>query len=124
MSVSLGVAFLAGLVSFLSPCVLPLVPSYVTFITGMTLEELTVNGTVAARRRAAVHALLFILGFSTVFVTLGATATAFGVAVQHVLPRLQQAGGILIALFGLYLTGVLKLPALMRERQRSRHTRP
>jgi cytochrome c-type biogenesis protein len=124
VSVSIGVAFLAGLVSFLSPCVLPLVPSYVTFITGMTLDELTVNGTVSARRRAALHALLFILGFSLVFVTLGATATAFGVAVQRVLPRLQQAGGLLIALFGLYLIGLLKLPALMRERRVHLAARP
>ncbi|CAN5918782.1 cytochrome c biogenesis protein CcdA [soil metagenome] len=124
VSVSIGVAFLAGLVSFLSPCVLPLVPSYVTFITGMTLDELTVNGTVSARRRAALHALLFILGFSTVFVTLGATATAFGVAVQHVLPRLQQAGGVLIALFGFDLIGLLKLPALMRERRVHLAARP
>ena len=124
MSVSIGVAFLAGLVSFLSPCVLPLVPSYVTFITGMTLDELTVNGTESARRRAALHALLFILGFSLVFVTLGATATAFGAVLQRVLPRLQQAGGVLIVLFGFYLIGLLKFPALMRERRVHLAARP
>ena len=124
VSVSLGVAFLAGLVSFLSPCVLPLVPSYITFITGMTLDELTVNGTASARRRAAWHALLFVIGFSLVFVTLGATATAFGVALLHVLPRLQQAGGILIALFGFYLLGLLKVPALMREKRVHLAARP
>ena len=124
VSVSLGVAFLAGLVSFLSPCVLPLVPSYITFITGMTLDELTVNGTAAARRRSAVHALLFVIGFSMVFVTLGATATAFGTALVRVLPRVQQAGGMLVALFGLYLIGVVKLPALMRERRVHLAARP
>ena len=124
VSVSLGVAFLAGLVSFLSPCVLPLVPSYITFITGMTLDELTVNGTASARRRAAWHALLFVIGFSLVFVTLGATATAFGAALLHVLPRLQQAGGVLIALFGFYLLGLLKVPALMREKRVHLAARP
>ena len=122
--ISISVALLAGLVSFLSPCVLPLVPSYITFITGMTLDELTVNGTASARRRAAVHALLFIIGFSLVFVTLGATATAFGAALLRVLPRLQQAGGVLIALFGLYLLGLLELPALMRERRVHLAARP
>ncbi len=110
-------AFLAGIVSFLSPCVLPIVPSYVTFITGMTLDELTVRGTAAARRRTALHALLFVLGFSFVFVTLGATATAFGAVLQRSLPLIQQIGGALITLFGLYLVGVLRLPALMRERR-------
>lgn len=124
VSVSLGVAFLAGLVSFLSPCVLPLVPSYITFITGMTLDELTVNGTASARRRAAWHALLFVIGFSLVFVTLGATATAFGAALLHVLPRLQQVGGVLIALFGFYLLGLLKVPALMREKRVHLAARP
>ena len=87
-TVSLGIAFLAGLVSFLSPCVLPLVPSYVTFVTGMTLEELSVNGRAAARRQAALHASLFVFGFTLVFVALGATATALGVRLQHALPML------------------------------------
>jgi cytochrome c-type biogenesis protein len=81
-SLSIGLAFVAGLVSFLSPCVLPLVPSYVTFVTGMTLDELTAHGRSAARRRAALHALLFVLGFSLVFVALGATATALGDALR------------------------------------------
>ena len=116
-SISLGVAFLAGLLSFLSPCVLPIVPSYVTFVTGMTLDELTVGGAASARAKAALHALLFVLGFTLVFVTLGATATAFGVLLQRALPLLQRIGGVIIALFGLYLVGVLHLPWLMRERR-------
>ncbi len=117
VSVSFGVAFLAGVVSFLSPCVLPIVPGYITFVTGMTLDELTASGTTAARGRAAVHAALFVLGFTLVFVTLGATTTAFGVALQRSLPLLQRIGGVLIALFGLYLVGVLRVPALMRDRR-------
>ncbi|CAN5270481.1 cytochrome c biogenesis protein CcdA [soil metagenome] len=114
---SLAVAFLAGLLSFLSPCVLPLVPSYVTFVTGMTLDEITTNGKAAARRRAAVHASLFVLGFALVFVALGATATALGASLRRSLPLLQQVGGVVIVLFGLSILGVLRLPSLMRERR-------
>lgn len=117
VSVSFGIAFVAGLVSFLSPCVLPIVPSYITFITGMTLDELAVRGTAAARAKAALHASLFVLGFTLVFVTLGATATAFGAVVQRSLPLMQQIGGVVIAAFGLYLVGVLRVPALMRDRR-------
>ena len=116
-SISIGMAFLAGLVSFLSPCVLPLVPSYVTFVTGMTLEELTAGEHAAARRRAALHAALFIAGFGLVFVALGATATVLGATLRRSLPLLQQIGGVIITAFGLYLLGVLRLPALARERR-------
>jgi cytochrome c-type biogenesis protein len=116
-SLSLGLAFVAGLLSFLSPCVLPLVPSYVTFVTGMTLDELTARGRHAARRHATLHALLFVLGFSLVFVALGATATALGAALRRALPLLQQLGGVVIAGFGLSLLGVLRVPSLMRERR-------
>ena len=116
-SLSFGLAFVAGLLSFLSPCVLPLVPSYVTFVTGMTLDELTANGRHAARRRAVLHSLLFVLGFALVFVALGATATALGAALRRALPLLQQVGGLVIAAFGLSMLGVLRLPSLMRERR-------
>ncbi len=116
-SVSIGLAFVAGLLSFVSPCVLPLVPSYVTFITGMTLDELSAGERNAARARAAVHAALFVLGFSIVFIALGATATALGTVIRRSLPLIQQIGGVAIAAFGLYLIGVLRLPWLMRERR-------
>lgn len=116
-SLSFGLAFLAGLVSFLSPCVLPLVPSYVTFVTGLTLDELTANGRHAARRRAALHALLFVVGFSLVFVALGATATALGATLRRALPLLQQLGGVVIAGLGLSMLGVLRVPALLRDRR-------
>jgi cytochrome c-type biogenesis protein len=116
-SVSLGFAFLAGLASFLSPCVLPIVPSYVSFVTGLTLDDLKGDDRAGARRQAALHAGLFILGFSLVFVALGASATALGGLLRRSLPLLQQVGGIVVALFGLYMLGVLRLPALMRERR-------
>ncbi|HEY0995474.1 MAG TPA: cytochrome c biogenesis protein CcdA [Gemmatimonadaceae bacterium] len=123
-SISLGVAFLGGLLSFLSPCVLPLVPSYITYVTGMTFDELTAGDRGAARRRAVVHAALFILGFGLVFVALGATATVLGSALRRWLPLLQQVGGLVIAAFGLAMLGVLRVPFLMRERRVQLAARP
>lgn len=116
-SVPLGLAFLAGLVSFLSPCVFPIVPSYVGFVTGLTLDELRDGSRADARRQAALHAALFVLGFSLVFLALGASATALGGVLRRSLPLLQQVGGVVIAGFGLYLLGLLRVPALMRERR-------
>ncbi len=114
--VSLFAAFLAGLVSFASPCVLPLVPSYITFITGVSFDELTTEDkTGRIRRLTILHSLAFILGFSLVFIALGATATATGKFLREYQDLLRQVGGVLIILFGLYLTGVLKIAALSRE---------
>ncbi|HLV26718.1 MAG TPA: cytochrome c biogenesis protein CcdA [Gemmatimonadales bacterium] len=117
ISISYAVAFLAGLVSFLSPCVLPLAPSYITFVTGMSLDDLASADRSKARRQAALHAALFILGFSLVFIALGATATVLGASLRRMLPALQQIGGVVIVVFGLYLLGVLRLPFLMREKR-------
>jgi len=112
--VSLGVAisFTAGLLSFLSPCVLPLIPSYVTFVTGMSLEDVT-----RARRTAVIHALLFILGFTLVFLTLGATATVLGRLLLAQRMWIARIGGLLVILFGLYLLGVFNIGAFARERR-------
>jgi cytochrome c-type biogenesis protein len=106
------VAFAAGLLSFLSPCVLPLVPSYVGFITGMTLPEVT-----GRRRVALTHALLFVAGFSLVFILLGASATALGRALNYYQIWLQRIGGALIILFGLLCLGVFNLRLLNQERR-------
>jgi cytochrome c-type biogenesis protein len=106
------VAFAAGLLSFLSPCVLPLVPSYVGFLTGMTLPE------VKGRRRVALtHALLFVGGFSLVFILLGASATALGRALNYYQVWLQRVGGALIILFGLLCLGVFNPRFLSQERR-------
>ena len=116
--VSLIAAFFAGVVSFVSPCVLPLVPSYVTFITGLSFDELTaVDQRARVRRLTLIHSLGFILGFSLVFIALGATATAAGQFLRAYQDTLRIAGGILIVLFGIYLTGLVKIPALSRERK-------
>ncbi len=114
--VSLLAAFLAGIVSFLSPCVLPLVPSYVTFITGVSFDELTTEDkTGRIRRLTMIHSLAFIVGFSIVFISLGATATAAGRFLRDYQDLLRQVGGVMIMLFGLYLTGLLPVAALSRE---------
>lgn len=115
ISVSFPLAFLAGVVSFLSPCVLPVVPSYVVFVSGLTLEELRDGSGSAARRAAVIHSLLFVLGFTAVFMTLGWAATSAGQAFAHALPWLNRMGGVLLIFFGLYLAGVLRIPALARE---------
>lgn len=111
---SLGplVAFLGGILSFLSPCVLPLVPSYLGFITGFTLEEMGNR-----RRLAMIHASLFVVGFSIIFILLGASATAVGGAFRAYKDVIQQAGGVLIIAFGLYCLGILKLGFLSQERR-------
>jgi cytochrome c-type biogenesis protein len=106
------VAFAAGLLSFLSPCVLPLVPSYVGFLTGMTLPEIT-----GRRRVALIHAILFVSGFSLVFILLGASATALGRALNYYQVWLQRIGGVLIIGFGLLCLGVFNLRSLNQERR-------
>ncbi|HKO15747.1 MAG TPA: cytochrome c biogenesis protein CcdA [Gemmatimonadaceae bacterium] len=112
--VSLGVAisFTAGLLSFLSPCVLPLIPSYVTFVTGLSLEDVQ-----HARRTALVHALLFVLGFSLIFLALGATATVLGRLLLVHRVWITRLGGALVILFGLYLLGAFNMGWLARERR-------
>lgn len=116
-SVGLLVAFAAGLLSFLSPCVLPLIPSYVTFITGMSLDELTGAERREARvkRTVMVHGLLFVAGFTLVFVTLGASATFLGSLFNYASRWVERVGGVLLIVFGLYLLGLLRLPGATRE---------
>lgn len=116
-SFGLLIAFSAGLLSFLSPCVLPLIPSYVTFITGMSLDELTVeNGDRQRTRRAIlVHGSLFVLGFTIVFVILGASATFLGSLFAYASRWVERIGGLLLVVFGLYLLGMIRLPGGSRE---------
>jgi cytochrome c-type biogenesis protein len=114
-SLGLFVAFSAGLLSFLSPCVLPLVPSYATFITGMSLEELERPETTRTRRTVLLHGVLFVLGFTCVFLALGASATFIGALLKYASRGVQAVGGALLILFGLYLVGLLRLPGAGRE---------
>jgi len=111
-NLGLLVAFAAGVLSFLSPCVLPLVPSYLGFVTGMSIEEMSTR-----RRVALTHASLFVLGFSLVFILVGLSATALGRALNFNSVWLARVGGVLIILFGVYMLGLVRLPFLKREQR-------
>jgi cytochrome c-type biogenesis protein len=114
--VSLFIAFMAGLLSFISPCVLPLVPSYLSFITGLSFDELAGNQDRAhIRWKTMSHSLLFIAGFSTVFISFGASATLIGQFFLSYQGVIRKLGGILIVLFGLYILGLFKVNPLMSE---------
>jgi len=111
-SIGYAVAFSAGLLSFLSPCVLPLVPSYVSFITGMSLEDVE-----RSRRTAFVHTLLFVLGFTIIFLALGGTATVLGRLLSAQQVWISRIGGAMVILFGLHLSGIIQIGALSQERR-------
>jgi cytochrome c-type biogenesis protein len=111
-TIGFTVAFMAGLLSFLSPCVLPLIPSYITFITGLSLDDAQ-----RARQTALVHSTLFVTGFTLIFLALGAGATALGSLASQYERWITRAGGVLIILFGLYSLGVFNVAFLSRERR-------
>ena len=114
--IALPAVFMAGLISFLSPCVLPLAPPYLTYLAGTSLDQMTGDDVDAAvRRRAVLAALLFVLGFATVFVLLGATASVLGRTLRQHLDILTMAAGILIIVMGLHFLGVFRIAFLYRE---------
>ncbi len=122
---SFYIAFAAGLLSFLSPCVLPLVPSYLAFITGLSFEELTREDNRRERRKTIFfHSLMFGLGFSTLFVALGASATYLGQFLSAHRDTIRIAGGILIILFGLFISGVFSFDFLQREKKLHLRSKP
>lgn len=120
MDIGLGIAALAGFLSFVSPCVLPIVPGYLTFITGMSFDELTDQ---QQRSRLIVSAIVkslpFVLGFSLVFISLGASASAIGTALRANLGLLKKVAGVGIVILGLHLAGLLPITALLREKRLS-----
>ncbi|WP_262031702.1 cytochrome c biogenesis CcdA family protein [Microvirga sp. Mcv34] len=114
LSVSLPAAMLGGLISFLSPCVLPLVPPYLSFLAGTTFDRLNA-GDGAVRRRAVLAALLFVAGFATVFVLLGATASALGQVIRQHVDVLSKLAGFAIIVMGLHFLGVFRIGLFYRE---------
>ncbi len=116
-SVGVVVALSAGLFSFLSPCVLPLFPSYLSFITGMSVSDLAGELAPTARRRVLLNALAFVLGFSMVFVALGASFSAVGQVLLDHRDWIRRIGGALIVVFGLYIAGVLRIGLFGRTTQ-------
>jgi len=126
MEVTYFGALIAGLVSFLSPCVLPLVPPYLCFLGGTTIEELAGEETVAegVYSRVVLAALFFVLGFTTVFIALGATATILGQLVAENLAILAKIAGVVIILLGLHFLGIFKISFLDREARYHAEARP
>ena len=109
-------AFLAGILSFLSPCVLPQVPGYVSLISGATVEDLQ-SPERRMLRTVMLHSVTFVLGFSVVFIALGAVATGIGQVVNEYHSLLSKIAGIIVIIFGLHLTGILKIKALYADKR-------
>lgn len=115
-NISFMIAFSAGLLSFISPCVLPLVPSYVSYITGLSLDDLCTSQDKKRVREIAVkNSLMFIMGFSTIFMILGASTTYIGQFFLEKQTIIRQIGGVLIVFFGLYIMGLFKVLFMSRD---------
>jgi cytochrome c-type biogenesis protein len=125
-NVTYAAALVAGFLSFISPCVLPLIPGYISFVSGASLEEICGGGAspAASRRTVLLTSLAFVIGFSIVFISLGATATAVGKFVMRNLPRLGKIAGAIIIVFGLHTMGVFRLQFLEMEKRAHSQARP
>src|SRR5215467_8087269 len=118
MDISIFAAFIAGLISFLSPCVLPLVPGYISIISGSSLDQLKANEKDASLSRAVlVNSIMFIVGFSITFIFLGATATWVGQFLLSRMRLLGQIAGIILIVFGIHLTGIFKINFLYKDKR-------
>jgi cytochrome c-type biogenesis protein len=113
--ITAGIAFLAGLVSFVSPCVLPLVPAYLSLLTGESVEDLQSDRTAATRIQTLAHAVAFVAGFSLIFIVLGLSASAIGGALAANRVLLAQIGGVIVVVLGLHMMGMLRIPWLMMD---------
>jgi cytochrome c-type biogenesis protein len=125
-NVTLLAAFAAGFLSFVSPCVLPLIPGYISFVSGVSVEEMRGEATarVGSRRQVFVASLAFVLGFSIVFVALGASASAIGKFLFARLPLLSRIAGVLLIIFGLHTMGAFRLAWLDQEKRMHTQRKP
>lgn len=114
-NLSIPVAFVAGLVSFLSPCVLPLIPGYISMLSGLSMEDLRGEANEKVTALILRNSVAFVIGFSVVFIALGASATAVGKFLLSRQGTFDIAAGVVIIIFGLHLTGLVKIPFLYRE---------
>ena len=112
---SIPIAFVAGIASFLSPCVLPLVPGYISMLSGASIEELKSDASGQLLTRVLRNSLAFVAGFSLVFVLLGASATWVGQFLRAHQSTFNMIAGVIVVIFGLHLTGLVKIPLLYRE---------
>jgi cytochrome c-type biogenesis protein len=123
--ISMPMAFLAGLLSFLSPCVLPLLPSYVSFITGISFEQLTSEkDRKRVRFLTITNSFAFVAGFSAVFISLGASSSFFGQLLYRYQEWIRIVGGILVIIFGLFISGIIKLDLFLKEKRLHLHGKP
>lgn len=116
-SISFPAAFIAGLLSFFSPCILPLIPAYFTFITGFSLEKLTQDENTEIRKKVVFSTIIFVLGFSFVFILMGASASYLGGLFFQYRKFIRITGGILIIVLGVHLTGLIRIPGLDIEKR-------
>ena len=124
-NISMIGAFVAGLLSFLSPCVLPLIPSYITYITGLSFADLNAeHPSHKVRQQTIIHSLLFIAGFTCVFVLLGASATFVGDFLHEHKTAIRRIGGILIVIFGIHVSGLFDITMLLGEKKLTLHRKP
>ena len=124
-NISMVGAFFAGLLSFLSPCVLPLIPSYITYITGLSFADLQAeHPTHKVRQQTIIHSLLFIAGFTCVFVLLGASASFMGDFLHEHKTAIRRVGGVLIGVFGIHVSGVVDVGMLLGEKKLTLHRKP
>jgi cytochrome c-type biogenesis protein len=123
-TVSYPAAFIAGLLSFFSPCVLPLIPAYFTFISGFSLEELTHGRNAAMRRKVILSTSFFVLGFSLVFISMGASASYLGALMVTYKDWIRIIGGILIVILGIHLTGIIRIRGLDFEKRMKIEKKP
>ena len=112
MEISIGLAFLAGLASFLSPCVLSLVPAYVGYLGGRTANGIRTDSNFSGKLQTFLHGLAFVVGFSVVFIALGVAVSALGGLLFNLRGWLTKIGGVVVVLFGLHMTGLLRIPLL------------
>jgi cytochrome c-type biogenesis protein len=123
-NVSLLTAFIAGFISFISPCVLPLIPAYVSFISGVSLKELQTSHETRLMEKIIINMIMFIVGFSIVFIGLGATATYIGKFLEENLNILSKIGGVIVVIFGLHLMGVFRIGFLNYEVKFHQQSKP
>ena len=123
-AISYPAAFTAGLLSFLSPCVLPLIPAYFTFITGFSLEELTESRDSEIRKKVFLSTILFVSGFSLVFILMGASASYLGGLIYNYRELIRIIGGIFIIILGVHLTGIIRIRGLDFEKRINMEKKP
>ena len=115
MDITLGLAFLAGLASFLSPCVFSLVPAYISYLSGRSIAVLKSDESHQFKLETFSHGVAFVMGFSLVFISLGATASALGGLLYNLRWLLAKIGGLIVIIFGLHMTGILRIPFLEND---------